>query len=101
LMAEKAHASAASGCDWVRAVVSRIISKISGIAPIVLAIGCRGPTVEKADPPTAATVAPTVENHTESAEPKALGAFDITFYYVIGEEEIGAKKGRNRSANKS
>ncbi|HTR52634.1 MAG TPA: 3D domain-containing protein [Kofleriaceae bacterium] len=63
------------------------------LAPVVLAVGCKGPTVEPEHrtpaPESAATaVAPSEQ---PSNEPKQLGQFTITFYYVIGEEEVAPK----------
>ncbi|HSD88578.1 MAG TPA: 3D domain-containing protein [Kofleriaceae bacterium] len=75
-------------------MVAKIVKRIAGVAPIAVAIACTGPRVDKEPPPApAATVAPapTIENK-ESSEPKPIGKFDITFYYVVGEDEIAAKR---------
>lgn len=70
-------------------LLARIVRRITGAAPIVIAIGCQGPRVDKNPPKPAAVVehAPKRDTSTEN-EPKPLGSFDITFYYVIGEDEI-------------
>jgi 3D (Asp-Asp-Asp) domain-containing protein len=70
----------------------------------VLALGCTGPRVDKAEskvaPAATAVIEAKVETvPAESDEPKPLGSFDITFYYVIGEEEISAKLAKKKAAN--
>ncbi len=84
-----------AGASYLAGVVSRIISRIAGIAP-VLVLGCTGPTVEPIDEAPAAVVpARPVET---SDQPKPLGRFDITFYYVIGEDEV-ARTTKKKAAN--
>jgi hypothetical protein len=77
-----------AGVGYVAELVSRIVNGIAGLAPVVAlsgALGCSGPKVEKVAPEPAA-VEPA--RPVESDEPKPLGQFDITFYYVIGEDEV-------------
>jgi 3D (Asp-Asp-Asp) domain-containing protein len=82
-------ARAAGG--FIADLVARIIKGFTTLAPVFV-IGCQGPTV---------TPSPKVQNkpgmislpeRPDPNEPKALGEFTITFYYVIGEDEISAKK---------
>ncbi len=73
-------------------LVARIIKGIRALTPAalpVIVLGCQGPTV---------TPMPKVENkpgvlseQRPVEEPKAIGEFSITFYYVIGEDEITSK----------
>jgi 3D (Asp-Asp-Asp) domain-containing protein len=59
-------------------------------------MGCQGPTVTPIQPienTAAASVARRDVPRTE--EPKPLGQFNITFYYVIGEDEVGKKPAAN------
>ena len=78
-----------AGASYLAEVVARIVKKIAGVAPIVLALGCESTTPETAPappPPAVSQPAPKVDDG-----PKQLGQFTITFYYVIGEDEIVAK----------
>jgi 3D (Asp-Asp-Asp) domain-containing protein len=79
-------------------LVSRIMNGIKAM-PIVLAFGCNAgndvtPTVPP--PPHVPEVAPVVvaepaPKAANDEQPKPLGKFNITFYYVVGEDEVGAK----------
>lgn len=84
-----------AGASYLAGLVSRIINRIAGIAPVFV-LGCTGPTVEPVDEKPAA-VAPARPVET-SDEPKPLGRFDITFYYVIGEDEV-ARAAKKKAAN--
>lgn len=78
-----------AGASYLAEVVAKIVRKIAGVAPVVLALGCESTTPETAPAPAPAAIsqpAPKVDDG-----PKALGQFTITFYYVIGEDEIVAK----------
>jgi len=82
------------GVSYLVDLVSDIFNGIRVLAPI-MALGCSVTTVEPDVPPepgmaTAAVVAPP-SSEPEVAEPKPIGQFSITFYYVIGEEEVAAK----------
>jgi 3D (Asp-Asp-Asp) domain-containing protein len=103
----------ASVGDFVRAsvsyladFVSRIVNGLAGLATGVALAGaaCSGPKVEPAEKKPAAVVEPKVVE--DESEPKELGKFDITFYYVIGEEEVAklaaakAKKAANDNVAK-
>ena len=79
-----------AGASYLADVVAKIIRKFTGVAPIVLAFGCESQGHHKAPPPAPAPAvsqpAPKVDDG-----PKPLGQFSITFYYVIGEDEVVAK----------
>ena len=81
-----------AGASYLAEVVSKIISKFAGVAPLVLAIGCESRHADKAPPPPPPPAMKAVVDQTPpSDEPKQLGQFSITFYYVIGEDEVVAK----------
>jgi 3D (Asp-Asp-Asp) domain-containing protein len=81
-----------AGAGYLSDLLARIIHGLGRIAPAaVLAVGCQGPTV---------TPNPTVENPPAAVvsrdapkvdEPAPLGQFNITFYYVIGEDEVAKR----------
>jgi 3D (Asp-Asp-Asp) domain-containing protein len=89
-----------AGASCLADLVARIVNGIAGLVP-VLALGCSGPRVEPIEDKPAATVEHQPVD--KSDEPKALGMFDVTFYYVIGEEEVAksaaAKAARKAAAN--
>jgi 3D (Asp-Asp-Asp) domain-containing protein len=79
-----------AGASYLAEIVAKIVRKIAGVAPLVLAIGCESTAHEPVPAPPDPAVtqpAPTADD-----DPKPLGQFSITFYYVIGEDEIVAKK---------
>lgn len=77
----------------------KIVRRLTGAAAIVIPISCSGPRVEKEAPPPPAAVVPAPSPDTvETPDPKPLGRFDITFYYVVGEEEVPAAKAANDNA---
>ncbi len=78
--------------DALRDLLARIINGLGGIASAaLLACGCQGPTVTPIQPIENKPAA-TVAQPAPSDDPKPLGQFNITFYYVIGEDEVGAPK---------
>jgi 3D (Asp-Asp-Asp) domain-containing protein len=80
-------------------VIARIVRRLTGAAPIVIAISCTGPRVDNDAPPPPAAVAPAPSPDTmESPNPKPLGVFDITFYYVAAEDEVSSPKVANDNA---
>ena len=87
-----------SGAAYVSELVAKIINRIVMMMPLVTAVGCQGPTVTPnadVDHKPAVSI-PQPAPRQSADEPKPLGQFTITFYYVIGEEEILAKQGRER-----
>jgi 3D (Asp-Asp-Asp) domain-containing protein len=90
-----------AGVGYLAALLSRIVNRIAGIAPVV-ALGCSGPKVEPVEQKPAAIERTHVVEKSDD-EPKPLGRFDLTFYYVIGEEEVArmaAKKAANDNAKR-
>lgn len=87
-----------AGASYLADVVAGITRKFTGVAPIVLAFGCESQGHHKPAPPPAPAIAQPAPK-LESSEPKPLGQFSITFYYVIGEDEVVAKAPRSSAAN--
>jgi len=86
------RAAVRAGASYLADVVAKIIKQFTGVAPLVLAIGCESTAPEQAAPPPAApAVKVELQRPVESDEPRPLGQFSITFYYVIGEDEVVAK----------
>lgn len=85
-------------------LIGRIVRRFKGMAPLVLAMSCQtaelGPMLaSEREPATeaAASVRPAPEPVTRTEEgPRSLGKFNITFYYVVGEEEIIARPSRKK-----
>jgi 3D (Asp-Asp-Asp) domain-containing protein len=84
------------GIRYLADLIDRIVNGLKGIAPLVLGIGCQtGIDPGEQEPVQLAMVsqpAPIEARHPAFDQPKALGDFNVTFYYVIGEEEVLAKK---------
>lgn len=78
------------GATILAELVGRIVSGIKWMVPAALALGgCHSDPVDAAVQPPK-VVAPVVEPAPVD-EPKELGAFKMTFYYMVGEDEIAAK----------
>src|SRR5262249_4064621 len=88
-----------AGVGFIADLVSRIVNGIAGLVPVVVlgASGCSGPKVEPAKQEPAA-VAPVTKPVEVSEDPKAIGEFDITFYYVIGEDEVAKMTAKKAAA---
>ena len=90
-------ARAAGG--FIADLVARIMRGFTTLAPVFV-LGCQGPTVTPAKVENKpATIAQ--HEHPVPNEPKSLGDFTITFYYVIGEDEISAKKKKPANDNQN
>jgi hypothetical protein len=72
--------------------LARIVNGIRCIAPLALGLACQSTNDIAAVAPPAASIAPApAEPPHVDAGPRQLGQFTITFYYVVGEDEIAAK----------
>lgn len=90
------------GLSFVADVVARIARRITHIASaaIVVGAGCESTRTEHKAPPAAAVVAPAEPKPApESEQPQPIGTFDMTFYYVVGEDEVLAKLAKKAAAN--
>lgn len=98
-------AVAAVVCPGMRSFVSllsdlfdRIVHGIRCLVPLALGFGCQS---NRDLPDVAPAViesvrAPTVPRP-ENTGPRSLGQFTITFYYVIGEDEVGPRRVANEN----
>lgn len=85
-------------------LLGRIVRRIRGMAPLVLAMSCQsaelGPALAIEPEPAveaAASVRPAPKPVAPAEEgPRSLGKFNITFYYVVGEEELIARASRKK-----
>lgn len=85
------------GADYLADFIKRIVSGLAQIAPIsfglsLAAAGCQSGSAEAPlpPPPMPRDVVSTAEAPRD-AGPAPLGEFNITFYYMIGEEEVAAR----------
>lgn len=81
-----------AGLGCVADLIARILNGLGKIAPAaLLALGCRGPTVTPIDEEKQQAAAAAIDQSERPTvdETKPLGQFNITFYYVIGEDEVG------------
>jgi 3D (Asp-Asp-Asp) domain-containing protein len=79
------------GTAYLADLLAGIINGLGGLASAaLLACGCQGPTVTPIQPIENKPAA-VVSHESPSDEPKPLGQFNITFYYVIGEDEVAKK----------
>jgi 3D (Asp-Asp-Asp) domain-containing protein len=72
-------------------VVRRIVNGIRSIAPLVLSLSCQSTNDATTTPPPVVASAPAPEATTAETGPRPLGQFTITFYYVVGEDEVASK----------
>ncbi|HEY1816241.1 MAG TPA: 3D domain-containing protein [Kofleriaceae bacterium] len=86
-----------AGASYIADLLARIVNGLGNLAPAaLLAMGCQGPTVT---PMQSLDNKPAVSaRHVEPVadDPKPIGLFNVTFYYVIGEDEV--KKPANDNA---
>jgi 3D (Asp-Asp-Asp) domain-containing protein len=80
---------------WLAELFARIAKNIGKLSAIALAFGCKGPSVEPSHDPKSEAAAVAIVSEEprdkDSDEPKPIGQFSITFYYVIGEDEVAPK----------
>jgi 3D (Asp-Asp-Asp) domain-containing protein len=82
-----------AGTHFLADLIDRIVNGIKCIAPLVLGLGCQSASeVVAAAPPDHETVPAVAEPAPVDTGPHQLGQFTITFYYVIGEDEVTATR---------
>src|SRR5690349_5712788 len=84
------------GFSRLAALFTKILNGIKNLAPVLI-LGCQGPTVTPkpaANDPKPAAITQQGPQQSDD-DPKPLGQFSITFYYVIGEDEIAPKQPAN------
>ena len=86
-------------------LLCRMVRGIKGMAPLAFTIGCRSsepPPPPRSEPPPESasnvsfTEAPIA---VPDPSPRELGKFNVTFYYIVGEEEILARPPPKPAAN--
>jgi len=88
-----------SGTGLLAGLLDRIVNGIRGVvAPVILSIGlgagamaCESTEEPVAVEPPALKALPPAKLPRAENGPRQLGQFSITFYYVIGEDEIASK----------
>lgn len=99
------------GVSFLTDLLRRVLRGLRSLAPVGLGaglgaalgvgLGLGGCDAEEVDdaPRAAATAAPAVVVEQPPVEdtPKPIGQFNITFYYMIGEDEVGRKPGARSS----
>jgi len=96
-----------SGAKLLVDLLDRILHSIRVVAPVVLGFACQSTSdVAKVAPPTREGSSAPAAQAPQDTGPRQLGKFTITFYYVIGEDEVSAKSARlaandNRNAEDS
>ena len=89
-----------SAVGLLAVLVDRLVHGLRCLAPVALGLGCQAnneiPDVAPAviEPVPASTVP-----RAEDTGPRPLGPFTITFYYVIGEDEVGPARVANENRN--
>jgi len=81
------------GVGFLAELIERIVNGLRTLAPVSLAVACQSGTVDAPVPPTPMPremASPPAPAPTPDAGPTPIGEFNITFYYMIGEEEVAA-----------
>jgi 3D (Asp-Asp-Asp) domain-containing protein len=87
---------------FVTDLLGRIVRRIKGMAPVAFALGCQStetpptPRPEPSPPPPASVSVAEEPAEVSEAAPAELGKFNITFYYIVGEDEIVARPSRKK-----
>lgn len=80
----------------------RIVHGIRCLAPLALGFGCQSNSeIPDVGPPVIERVPASTVARPEDTGPRPLGQFTITFYYVIGEDEVGPPRVANGAANEN
>lgn len=82
------------GVSYLTDLLGRLVRRgMQAMLPMMVAAGCSSESVDAAvtPPPVQEPARIVVERTVEDEEPKPIGQFSITFYYMIGEDEVGAR----------
>jgi 3D (Asp-Asp-Asp) domain-containing protein len=90
-----------SGVRFLADLLDRIVHGIRNIAPLVLGLGCQS-TNDSAAVADVVEVAPAPKETVPADNgPRQLGQFTITFYYVVGEDDLAAARAMAANDNHS
>jgi 3D (Asp-Asp-Asp) domain-containing protein len=79
-------------------LLDRIVHGIRCLAPLALGFGCQSNSdIPDVAPPVIEPVPSSTVPRAEDTGPRPLGQFTITFYYVIGEDEVGPARVANQN----
>lgn len=84
-----------AGTSMLADLLDRLVTGIQTLAaPMAFALGCQSgdASVPPPAPPVEAARPAADARSVEDTGPREVGKFNITFYYMIGEEEVVAKK---------
>jgi 3D (Asp-Asp-Asp) domain-containing protein len=82
-------------------LLDRIVHGIRCLAPLALGLGCQSNTEIPDVAPVIEPVPSSTVPRPEDTGPRSLGPFTITFYYVIGEDEVSPPRVANQNANEN
>src|SRR3954468_22094191 len=83
-------------------LLGRIVHGIRCLAPLALGLGCQSNSdTPDVPPPVIEPVPSSSVPRAEDTGPRPLGQFTITFYYVIGEDEVGPARVANQNRNET
>src|SRR5262245_58895626 len=89
-----------SAASLLADLFDRIVHGIRCLAPLALGVGCQGSTeIPDVAPAVIEPVPASTVPRAEDIGPRPLGQFTITFYYVIGEDEVGPARVANENRN--
>ncbi len=82
-----------AGVGYLGDLVARLVNGIQALAlaPLAFAMGCQSSVDASNTPQPAAEVVTAPADAGVPPGPRELGQFNITFYYVIGEDEVAPK----------
>jgi 3D (Asp-Asp-Asp) domain-containing protein len=80
------------GTRWLAELLDKIVHGIKYVAPMMCSFGCQSANdVVAVAPPVSEQAPAPVDPAPPDSGPRPLGQFSITFYYVVGEDEVRAK----------
>jgi len=87
-----------SAASLIADLFDRIVHGIRCLAPLALGLGCQSSTeIPDVAPAVIEPVPASTVPRAEDTGPRPLGQFTITFYYVIGEDEVGPPRVANQN----
>jgi 3D (Asp-Asp-Asp) domain-containing protein len=90
-----------AGAHHLAGFLGRVLSGIRYLSPIVFGVGCQAANeVASVAPPPAQEVRLGSDAPRAEDGPRQVGKFSITFYYVIGEDEVASRPGVAANTNR-